>query len=206
MMTRLKILFIALGAVTLSACGSKGLDPNHAYFVQAQKEIAMKQMEQDRPIIRMKAKAGETITLQGVEEFSVYAQGGGGGNAGQGVQLRQYQPPRSQGLELANTALRAVGQAVPILAAGHAATSLADAVGKAANHGYQYIQAPQPNMTIGGNGVIGDGSFTSNDLGGSGVIGDGTYGTYDLSGTGSIGGDYSTVTNPIEFVEPLPSE
>lgn len=67
------------------------------------------------------------------------------------------------------------------------------------------IQAPTPNYTIGGNGVIGDGTYTTTDFSGTGVLGSGAYTTNALGGAGVIGSgtystpvdDHSNTNNPI---------
>jgi hypothetical protein len=54
-------------------------------------------------------------------------------------------------------------------------------------------QNKAPNLTIGGNGVIGNGQYTTTDFSGTGVIGTGSYTTNALGGAGVIGsGSYST--------------
>jgi hypothetical protein len=39
------------------------------------------------------------------------------------------------------------------------------------------IQAPQPNITLSGTGVIGNGTYTQTTMSGTGVLGTGTYTT-----------------------------
>jgi hypothetical protein len=54
------------------------------------------------------------------------------------------------------------------------------------------IQAPQPNITLSGTGVIGNGTYTQTTMSGTGVLGTGTYTTTD---THAISTSTSTSTN-----------
>ena len=182
------------------------IDPNYALYVTSSKEVAVAVAnKRQEPLFTMKGVPGQTIKLEGVSELTIYMpEVGGNKNT---AAIAPYVPPKNEAVEM----VKAIGGIVTpigaILATGKATKDLANAVSTGANHGYQYVQSPQPNMTIGGNGVIGDGTYTAtdiagngvvgdgalttNDLGGSGTIGGGAYTTNDLGGTGAIGGDYA---------------
>jgi hypothetical protein len=55
--------------------------------------------------------------------------------------------------------LQVLGVVAGIKYAGEASANLAREVGGATNHGYQFIQAPQANQTV-GTGVLGSGSVS----------------------------------------------
>lgn len=83
----------------------------------------------------------------------------------------------------------------------NATTNIANAGFSTASQLGSYIQAPQPNITIGGNGVIGSGTM-STTLSGTGVLGNGTYtgpvtrncsgGNGAPGGNGAAGGNGTT--------------
>ena len=177
---------IALSLALLTGCATTTLDPNYQAYIEAQKV----QMSKDKmPIMRIKAFPGQSITLSGVEEFSVYSQEG----TNQQTAAQQYQPPRNDAVEIAKSFLGVAGVIGGTMAGGWAAKGIVNATGAAANHGYQFIQAPavpQANMTIGGSGVIGAG--TASTIGGSGSTGSGAYTTQALAG-GSVLGGGSTI-------------
>lgn len=172
----------------LTGCASTAIDPNYAMFVSAQKEIELNR--KDQPLVRIKAQKGASIKFEGVEEFVVYAPTDASATKSS---INQYVTPRNDVAEVAKAALGIVGTVGSIVAVGKATSNLASEVGKASNAGYKYIQSPQPNMTIGGDGTIGSGAFTKMDTS-TGTLGSGTYGTNALSGTGAIGGAYSPST------------
>lgn len=156
----------------LAGCATPALDANYAEYLKAQREVATA----DRPLLRIKAQPGATVRLEGVDEFVVYAPNS---NANQ---VATYQTPRNDAVELAKTALGVVGTVGGIVAAGSAAKGLATAVGSAANHGYQYIQAPGAQNL------------------GTGVLGSGTY-NYDTTHTPTV----VTTPNPVIVTQPSPT-
>jgi len=59
------------------------------------------------------------------------------------------------------------------------------------------IQAPQPNITLSGTGVIGNGTYTQTTMSGTGVLGTGTYTTTDTHAIStSTSTSTSTTANP----------
>jgi hypothetical protein len=199
---------LAVLTISLAGCNTvpDKIDPNYAVYVTSAKEVAVAEAAKAKePLFRLKGVAGQTIKLEGVEELTIFMPETNGGRSA--ITFAPYVPPKNEAVEM----VKAIGGIITpigaILATGKATTDLATAVGNSANHGYQYVQAPQPNQTISGTGVIGSGSMTQNTVSGTGVIGDGTmttntlsgsgtmgagaYTTNDLAGTGSIGGDYT---------------
>jgi hypothetical protein len=175
---KLTYLVLALGiAPIMTGCSSTPdkVDPNYAMFVTAQKDIALNKPQ--TPLFRIKAQPGQQIKMDGVDELVVFAPES---NQQKSV-VQQYVAPRSEAAEVAKAALNVIGSVGGVIAVGNATTNLAKAVGSASNHGYQYVQAPQANMSIGGDGVIGDGSFTST--------------SNSLTGTGAVGGAYTDSHN-----------
>lgn len=88
----------------------------------------------------------------------------------------------------------------------NAATGVATAGFNTAGQLGSYIQAPSPNITIGGNGVVGAGTMsTALTLSGTGVLGSGTYtgpvtrncngGNGAAGGNGAVGGPGGGVGN-----------
>jgi hypothetical protein len=215
------LLFGGVGAF-LMGCSTvpDKIDPNYALYVTTSKETAIAAAnKRQEPLFTMKGIPGQTIKLEGVAELTIYMPEIAGNRNTPAI--APYVPPRNEAVEM----VKAIGGVVTpigaILATGKATTDLATAVGNAANHGYQYIQAPQPNQIINGTGVIGSGTLTQNTISGTGVIGSGnvtietlsgtgtlgggSYTTNDLGGTGSIGGDYTDshdVTESITEVVP----
>lgn len=198
---------VIVATMSLAGCASQDkIDPNYAVYVSSAKEMAIAAAnKKQEPLFSLKGVPGQTIKLEGVSELTIYMPDVAGNK--NSVALAPYVAPKNEAVEM----VKAIGGIVTpigaILATGKATTDLATAVGNASNHGYQYIQAPQPNMTISGTGFIGDGTMTQNTISGTGVVGDGTmttstlsgtgtlgggaYTTNDLSGTGSVGGDYT---------------
>jgi hypothetical protein len=170
---------ILITALAVAGCAAPAIDPNYTSYLEFQKQLMMKA---ETPIMRMEALPGQTISLTGVKEFSVFAPNSNSKSNG----VSAYQAPRNEWVEVLKATIGVVGQVGSVVAIGKSVENLSDSVGKAANHGYQYVQTPQPNMTIGGDGVIGSGSFSS--LAGQGVVGSGalTLST-TLSGTGAMG-------------------
>jgi hypothetical protein len=189
--TVVSIVTLSIGVSGCSVTPKKA-DPNYALFVDAQKSAAASYVQ--NPLLRMKALPGQTITLSGVEEFVVFSPEVGNRQGNNTIQ--QYVTPRNDFVELGKAALGVIGTVGGIVAVGNATKGLASAVGASANHGYQYVQVPQPNMTIGGNGTIGSGSYTASTIGNDGAIG-GTSLKMDGGASGVLGGGtYSSLAGP----------
>ena len=180
-------LSILISMVFLGGCASTELDKNYAKYLDTQAAMANRPQQ---PLLRIKAQPGATVQMSGVDEFVVYAPEANQPTAA----VQQYVTPRNDTTEVIKSAFGVVGTVGSIVAVGQATKGLANAVGSSANHGYQYVQSPQPNQTISGSGVIGSGTYntttSTSTLGGSGVIGSGSL----LSGTGSTGAGNFTST------------
>lgn len=226
----MKKLFLAsLVVTTLEACSNipDRVDPNYVIFLEAQKSMAAMQVSQQprnitpTPIFELVAKDGESIELSGVKSIRVYNPSPTTDQKNDPInyKVQAYVPPKSAFAENVDSLTTGVAKIVnnpvtQILAGGKALKDHAEAVGNAANHGYQFVQAPatpQPNMVISGTGVIGGGQLSMVE--GDALIGSGTFspstntlansvlgaGSYDapiLSGTGAVDGSYATNANP----------
>lgn len=190
----MKYIIGAVSIMMLAGCSSTGkVDPNYSLYVNSSKDIAVAiANKKQEPLFTMKGVPGQTIKLEGVSEITIFMPDVNNKNV---ASVAPYVAPKSEAVEM----VRAIGGIVTpigaILATGKATTDLANAVGNSANYGYQYVQAPQPNQTISGTGVIGDGSLTQNTVSGTGVVGDGTMTTETLSGTGTLGGGTYTTND-----------
>ncbi|WP_449246448.1 hypothetical protein [Desulfarculus baarsii] len=111
-MARLKTLALLLAVGLLAGCAS--FEEKQAYY-NANVEMAKAQ----RPLLLLRAKPGEQITLAGVEELAVYAPGGGG--------VAQY---RDESIAAAKDAAGLIGTVAGIYFGGEAAVALVDAVGR----------------------------------------------------------------------------
>ena len=195
----MKILnVVGLAIISLSVVGCAGtpkMDPNYIAYIEAQRAMNEARFaQQKQPLFKMRAISGQTIELKGVDEFVIFApENGGNGTPVAGVQ--QYVAPRNHTAEVIKAGLGLIGQVGSIIAVGKSVENLADSVGASSTRGYQYVQSPQPNMTIGGDGVIGTGSYSTSTLGGDGVIGTGTFSP--LSGEGVIGAGSLTLSTEL---------
>lgn len=118
-----------LAALLLTGCASSGEYRDYLTAQHAANELAVKEQ---KPLVRIRAQPGQQIT--GLAEVEVYAPQAP-------VQIQQARPNEWAGV--ANTALGITGTALGITLGGDAAIGLAGAVGKAANHGYEYVN-PTP--------------------------------------------------------------
>lgn len=179
----MKIIVALLASMFLIVgCASNKVDPNYQAYLKAQ-EAQVSVHKQEIQILRIKAKEGQQITLGGVEEFTVSMPAPAAAPVQQAVQQpSQWAGVLSQGLGVAGTVLG-------IKYVGQAAVNLSNSVGTAANHGYQFVQAPQANQTLSGTGVLGSGTYQITTT---------TTDTSTLSGTGVLGtGTYTTAANPV---------
>jgi hypothetical protein len=134
-----------------------------AYLTAQQAAIRDAQVAQ-KPLFELEAEPGKSIT--GLKSVRVYM-------PVQAPVIQQSRPSEWAGV--VGNGLQIAGTVLGIKFAGDAATNLAGAVGSAANHGYQYIQAPQPNQSV-GSGFIGSGLYSGEN---SGVLGSGSQ--YDAT-------------------------
>ena len=165
---RLTTVF-ALAAV-LGACASGG---DYKQYVDAQMEAIRQHQAQAKPLVSIKAQAGQTIS--GLESIEINV-------PGQAPLIQQARG--NEWAPVIGQAIGALGIVGGIVAGGHAAVGIANAVGNAA-------RVPQANVitttstALGGSGVIGNGSYstsisnqattTTQSVGGAGVIGSGSF-------------------------------
>ena len=194
-----KIISSVLGvSLLISGCATTSkIDPNYKAYLDAQQANSAVH-KQEIQLVRIKAKEGQTITLGGVDEFTVSMPA----PASAPVQQQVQQP--SQWAGVVGQGLSVVGTVLGIKYAGQAAVNLSNSVGSAANHGYEFVQAPAANVTttstISGSGVIGSGTYnaspvTTNTISGSGVLGSGTYNANPTITTTTTTSSNNPVTN-----------
>lgn len=141
-------VFCLLSSV-LFALSAGCASTDYGAYLKAQSEAQANALAAQKPLVRITAQPGQPIT--GLASIEVYT-------PAQAPVIQQSRPSEWAGV--ANTALSVAGTVWGIRAAGDAASSLADAVGRHSTAGYPYIQAPQ---SIGGDGVIGGGSYQTLD-------------------------------------------
>lgn len=131
----IKILVTILAISFFSGCASlNGENKEIARMhYQAQQALAAKE---ERPLLMIKAKDGESINMQGVEEFAVYAP------SSKTNSVTQYKAQYHPGWDLAN---KAVSVALPLYVSGKMAVDLAEAVGKSAGNNYTNSYNPVDN-------------------------------------------------------------
>jgi hypothetical protein len=149
----MKTTVVFLSALALVGCASG----DYRQYVAAQNAAVAQAYANQRPLFKLTAQPGQAIT--GVASIEVNL-------PVQAPTLQQARPNEWAGV--LGSGINVAGAVLGIKYAGDAATNLATAVGGAANHGYQYVQAPQPNQTV-GTGFIGNLYSDGN----SGVIGSG---------------------------------
>jgi hypothetical protein len=139
----------------LAGCAST----DYKSYLSAQQAAIRDAQIAQKPLFELEAEPGQSIT--GLRAVRVYMP----------VQAPAIQQARtSEWAGVIGQGLTIGGTVLGIKYAGDAATNLAGAVGSAANHGYQYIQAPQANQTI-GSGFIGSGLYSGEN---GGVLGSGS--------------------------------
>jgi uncharacterized lipoprotein YmbA len=137
--------FITVFCLLLSACASTDYE---SYLTAQQAVIASTQAAQ-RPLFELEAEPGQPIT--GLKAVRVFM-------PAQAPVLQQSRP--SEWASVLGNGLQILGVVAGIKYQGEAAANLANAVGSAANHGYQFVQSPQANQSIGGNGIFGSGAMS----------------------------------------------
>jgi hypothetical protein len=152
MMINSKILIVL--ALTLAGCAST----DYKTYVDAQQATNRAAQAAQKPLVRIVAQPGEAIT--GLYSIEVHM-------PAQAPVIQQARPSEWAGV-LGN-AVNVLGVVAGIKYSGEAASNLAREVGGAANHGYQFVQSPQANQTV-GNGILGSGFYSGEN---SGVIGSG---------------------------------
>lgn len=223
---KLSLVFAVIGLAILGGCAT-GADPNYLARLEAQSSVEKLRAQADlerakADTARMVAlqKIGESGDTQ-AKQFAAFALALGGNHGGGqtvNVPVQMPEPP----VQAHDTALKWASIIVPsatAVASGYFGYKLGVAqsnnnanatiagyntFGSIANGGFTAlsttagrIQAPQPNISIGGNGVIGAGTYTStlntnsnnrNCVGGNGANGGpGGNGT-TAGGPGAAGG------------------
>lgn len=118
---------IAVVVLALAGCSTSGDYRDYLTAQHAANEIAAKEQ---KPLFRLTAQDGQPITgLASIEVYMPTAP----------VQIQQSRP--NEFVALGQSALGVVSTGLGLKLGGDAAIGLAGAVGKAANHGYQFINA-----------------------------------------------------------------
>jgi hypothetical protein len=153
--------FIIIGLLALAGCASNP----YGDYLRAQQAATQAAYAAQKPVFELEAMPGQPIT--GLKAIRVYAQV-------QAPVLQQARPSEWAGV--IGQGLQVLGIVGGIKYSGEAAANLATAVGGAANHGYQFIQAPQANQSV-GTGFIGRGLYVGENVGviGSGAKTDNTH-------------------------------
>lgn len=129
----MKMIAVIIVAIILAGCAS---DKEYQTYIAAQTEANRQAAADQKPLIRIEAQEGQTITgLKSVEVYTPTA----------APVIQQARP--SEWVGVMQTGIGVAGTVLGIRAAGHAAVGLADSVGRAGTTGYQYIQAPGATTT-----------------------------------------------------------
>jgi hypothetical protein len=151
----MKRALILLAACLAAGCAST----DYRSYLAAQQAVIRDAQIAQKPLFELEAEPGQPITgLKAVRVFMPV----------QAPVIAQARPSEWAGV--LGTGLQVLGVVAGIKYQGEAAANLATAVGGAANHGYQFVQSPQANQSV-GTGFIGRGLYSD---GNSGVIGAGT--------------------------------
>jgi hypothetical protein len=203
-MTRLLLSLVFLIFVT--GCATPALDPNYEKYLATTEKIQSAQASRpQQALVRIKAQPGVSIQLIGVDEFVVYSPEVAQSQSSSSVAT--YVAPTNPVVSVVDRLAGVAEKAIIPYAAAKALVGVARETRLAGTEGYQYVQAPQANITntVAGNGVIGSGTYSNiggdgvngagslSSLSGTGVLGSGTYNT--LNGTGTTGaGSYAGPT------------
>jgi hypothetical protein len=153
----LTIIILAL----VSGCAST----DYEAYLNAQQAATRDAQAAQKPLVRIVARPGEAIT--GLSSIEVYT-------PVQAPVIQQARPNEWAGV--IGTGIQVLGVVAGIKYSGEAASNLAREVGGAANHGYQFVQSPQPNQSV-GTGILGSGLYSGDNSGvlGSGAQSDSTH-------------------------------
>lgn len=117
----------------ISGCAST---ESYSRYLAAQSQATSAAMKSQKPLLKIIAQQGQAIT--GLASIEVYGQ----------AAMPTFQQERpSEWAAVAQSGLQVLGVVGGVIAGGRAAEDLANAVGKHANYGYQYIQAPGATTT-----------------------------------------------------------
>lgn len=141
------LMFVAL---FLAGCAS---DKEYGAYIAAQQEANRQAAADQKPLVRLTAQPGQTIT--GLASLEVYTPTAA-------PVIQQARP--NEWVGVINTGLAVTGTVLGIHAGGIAAGRLADSVGRAGTAGYAHVQAPgsvatTTNTMTGSTGVLGSGSY-----------------------------------------------
>lgn len=126
------VAFLLLSTL-MAGCAST---ESYGRYLAAQAQATQAAIKAQKPLLKITAQSGQAIT--GLASIEVYGQ----------AALPTFQQERpNEWAAVAQSGLQMLGVVGGVIAGGNAAEDLTNAVGKAANHGYQYIQAPGPITT-----------------------------------------------------------
>lgn len=109
---------------------------SYSKYLAAQAQATQAAIKAQKPLLKITAQSGQAIT--GLSSIEVYGQ----------AAMPTFQQERpSEWAAVAQSGLQVLGVVGGVIAGGRAAEDLANAVGKHANYGYQYIQAPGATTT-----------------------------------------------------------
>lgn len=129
----MKRMLAIAAAVLMSACASGG---DYKAYLAAHAEAQRLTADTQKPLVELTAHPGQPIT--GLAGLRVYM-------PTQAPVVQQARP--NEWAAVVGQGLSIVGTVGSIVAAGRAASNLADSVGNASTAGYGYIQAPAANVT-----------------------------------------------------------
>ncbi|AUN95866.1 hypothetical protein [Pseudazoarcus pumilus] len=126
----MKAIIVSLCAAMLAACSNSG---DFRSYIEAQERLSTLAVQNRKPLVEITAHEGQAIT--GLQSLKVYAP-----DAASAPQVQQARP--NEWASVADRALGVVGQGLGLKLGGAAAIGIAREVGKAANHGYDYVNPP----------------------------------------------------------------
>jgi hypothetical protein len=154
------VMIIAL-ALTLAGCAST----DYEAYLNAQQAAIRDAQAVQRPWFEL--EAFDDRPIMGLKAVRVWM-------PVQAPVIAQSRP--NEWASVVGAGLNILGVVAGIKYSGEAASNLAREVGGAANHGYQFIQSPQANHTV-GTGILGSGLYSGDNSGvlGSGAQSDSTH-------------------------------
>lgn len=189
----MKIFFVLLFALVLSACATKP-DPNYAAYLAAHQ--ATEASKAQRPLFVLEGMDGQEIQLKGVKRLAVFMPDTAGSS---GVAL----PPQPARPWYAEVARDVIGGYVGYKGGQvmwNAVGGLGNAIERAGTHGYQFVQAPgavttttTTNTSTNTTTTTNSNNTTRNCAGGAAAPGGAATGTTGAvtGGSGAAGGSAS---------------
>lgn len=126
----MRTIVLGLCVALLSACSNSG---DFRSYLEAQERLSTLAVQNRKPLVEITAHEGQAIT--GLQSLRVYAP-----DVASAPQVQQARP--NEWASVADRALGVVGQGLGLKLGGAAAIGLAREVGRAANHGYGYVNPP----------------------------------------------------------------